>query len=130
MRVPSFILFQVVLLFSLALSAGCSRQKSTEELIQDLKSGHARERIVAVRLLPQRKTEMAQVIPAMIDSLKDKQEDVRLSAAIGLGSFGEEAKAAIPGLQAAQRDKDVRVRRAAGVALTRIDPALAAKSGP
>lgn len=47
-----------------------------------------------------------------------------------LGSFGEEAKAAIPDLQAAQRDHDVRVRRAAGVALSRIDPQLATKAAP
>ena len=46
-----------------------------------------------------------------------------LSAAIGLGYFGEQAKEAIPALQAAQRDRDARVREAAGVALSRIDPA-------
>ena len=39
----------------------------------------------------------------------------------GWDSFGEEAKLAIPELQAAQRDKDARVRRAAGVALSRIE---------
>ena len=59
----------------------------------------------------------------MIEALKDKDDDVRLSAAIGLGYFGEQAKDAIPALQAAQRDRDARVREAAGVALSRIDPA-------
>jgi HEAT repeat protein len=72
--------------------------------------------------LPQRKGDAAQVVPALIESLKDKQDDVRLSAAIGLGYFGEQARDAIPALQAAKRDHDARVREAAGVALSRIDP--------
>ena len=58
-----------------------------------------------------------------MESLKDKEGDVRWSAAIGLGYFGEQAKDAVPALQAAQRDRDPRVREAAGVALSRIDPA-------
>ncbi len=109
---------------------GCAKQKSTGELIGDLKSGGARERIIAVRLLPQRKGEVAQVVPALIEALKDKDDDVRWSAAIGLGYFGEQAKDAIPALQAAQRDRDARIREAAGVALSRIDPNLAPKTTP
>ncbi len=66
----------------------------------------------------------------MAESLKDKETDVRLSAAIGLGYFGEEAKTAIPGLQAALKDRDVRVRRAAVVALSRIDPTLPPPADP
>jgi HEAT repeat protein len=45
------------------------------------------------------------------------------SAAIGLGYFGEHAEDAVPALQQAQHDRDARVREAAGVALSRIDPA-------
>ena len=45
------------------------------------------------------------------------------SAAIGLGYFGDEAKDAIPALQQMQQDRDARVREAARVALSRIDPA-------
>jgi HEAT repeat protein len=55
-------------------------------------------------------------------ALKDKAVDIRWSAAIGLGYFGDEAKDAVPALQEAQRDRDARVREAAGVALSRIDP--------
>ena len=62
------------------------------------------------------------MVPALIEALKDSQDDVRWSAAIGLGYFGEEAKDAIPPLQEAQHDPDARVREAAGVALSRIDP--------
>ena len=72
--------------------------------------------------MPQRKEDAAQIVPALIEALKDKDGDIRLSAAIGLGSFGEQAKDAIPALQAAQHDRDARVREAAGIALSRIDP--------
>jgi HEAT repeat protein len=112
------------LLFCVLACGGCGKQKSTDELIADLKSSEEKDRIVAVRLLPQRKGDAtSQIVPALITALKDKQGDVRWSAAIGLGSFGEQAKEAIPALQAAQRDRDARVREAAGVALSRIDPA-------
>ena len=53
---------------------------------------------------------------------QDKDADVRRGAAIGLGYLGDGAKEAIPALQAALKDRDVRVREAAGVALFRIDP--------
>jgi HEAT repeat protein len=119
-----------VLLFGLLICAGCGKTKSTDELIGDLKSGTERDRIIAVRLLPQRTADAPKIVPVMIECLKDKQGDVRLSAAIGLGSFGEEARLAIPDLQAAENDRDVRVRRAAGVALSRIDPKLPPKTDP
>jgi HEAT repeat protein len=110
----------VVLLLLLAC-AGCSK-KSTSELVQDLKSRQPADRVAAVRLLPQRKGDAAQVVPALIEALKDNSDDVRWSAAIGLGYFGQKAKDAIPALEKAQHDGDARVREAAGVALCRIDP--------
>jgi HEAT repeat protein len=119
----------VLLLF--LLPAGCGKkQKSTAELLDDLKGTDERDRLIAVRLLPQRTADAAQVVPALIDALKDKAGDIRLSAAIGLGSLGEQAKDAVPALQAALRDHDARIREAAGVALSRIDPASAPKAGP
>jgi HEAT repeat protein len=121
-----------LLLLCLLACGGCGK-KSTDALIEDLKSAQERDRIIAVRLLPQRKGDAAQVVPGLIEALKDKASDVRWSAAIGLGSFGEQARDAVPALQAAQRDRDVRVREAAGVALSRIDPtkfAKPAKAGP
>lgn len=111
-----------VLLLCLLACGGCSKQKSTDELIQDLKSSQERDRLIAVRLLPERKADAAKVVPALIEALKDKGNDVRLSAAIGLGYFGPEARDAILSLQAAQKDRDARVREAAGKALSRIDP--------
>jgi HEAT repeat protein len=110
---------RLVLLLCL-LACGCG--KSTDQLIDDLKSPQEADRIKAVRLLPQRKGDAAKVVPALTDALKDEDGDVRWSAAIGLGYFGEKAKGAVPALQAAQGDRDARVREAAGVALSRIDP--------
>jgi HEAT repeat protein len=113
-----------VLLLCLLACGGCGKEKSTDELIADLKSPQAQEgdRIKAVRLLPQRKGDAPKIVPALIEVLKDKDADIRWSAAIGLGYFGEQAKDAIPALQETQRDRDARVREAAGVALSRIDP--------
>jgi HEAT repeats len=112
---------RLVLLVCLLASGGCGR-KSTDELIADLK-GPDKERTIAVRTLPGRKGDAAKIVPALIEALKDRDGDVRRSAALGLGSFGEEAKDAVPALQAAEHDRDARVRQAAGIALSRIDPA-------
>jgi HEAT repeat protein len=111
----------VVLLGVLAVG-GCAKKKSTEDLLADLKSSREKDRVVAVRLLPQRKGDAVQAVPALIAALKDKESDVRRSAAIGLGNLGESAKESIPALRAAQRDRDARVREAVRVALSRIDP--------
>jgi len=112
-----------VLLLGLLACVGCGKEKSTSELIADLKAPEERERIIAVRTLPHRKADAAQIVPALIDALKDKDGDVRVSAAIGLGSFGEQAREAIPALEAAHKNgRDARIREAAGVALSRIDP--------
>jgi HEAT repeat protein len=113
---------RLILFLCLLACGGCAKKKTTDELIADLNSSDERERLVAVRTLPQRKADAAQVVPALIEALKNKDVDVRLSAAIGLGSLGEHANEAIPALQTAQRDRDARVREAAGVALSRIDP--------
>jgi HEAT repeat protein len=104
--------------------AGCGKAKSTDELIADLKSTEERDRLIAVRALPQKKDDGPKVVPALIEALKDKDGDIRVSAALGLGSFGEQARDAIPALEAAQKNgRDARVREAAGKALSRIDPA-------
>jgi HEAT repeat protein len=113
---------------SLALSVvvlafvGCAKEKPTGQMVTDLKSSAVRDRIAAVRLLQHRKGDAAQVVPALTEALKDKADDVRWSAAIGLGYFGEQAKEAIPALEEATHDSDARVREGAGVALSRIDP--------
>lgn len=120
----------LVLLLCLLACGGCGK-KSTDQLIEDLSSPQERDRIIAVRLLQHRQEDAAKVVPALSKALTSKQGvDVRLSAAIGLGYYGEEAKEAIPALQAALHDRDARVREAARIALSRIDPKLAPKAAP
>ena len=114
---------QIGLVLSICLLAcgGCSTQKSTDELITDLKSGTEIEGVVAARTLPQGEAE--KVVPALIEALRHRSNDVRRSSAIKLGGFREQAKDAIPALQKAEEhDGDARVREAAGIALSRIDP--------
>ena len=110
----------LVLLLCLLACGGCSRgtKKSTDELLTDLKSGQDKERIIAVRTVT---GDAEKIVPALIEALKDGDSDIRRSAAIRLGYFGEKAKDAIPELQKRLRDGDARVREAAGRALTRID---------
>jgi HEAT repeats len=112
----------VTILFCLLTCLGCGKEKTTAELIGDLKSQQEKEKLTAVRLLPEHEGDAAQAIPALIEALKDKEGRVRRSAAIGLGQMGAEAKEAIPALQGLQRDHDARIREAAGIALSRIDP--------
>jgi HEAT repeat protein len=114
----------------LLAAVGCGSKKSTAELIADLKSPDEKDRLVAVRLLADRKGDADTVVPALTEALADKENDIRLSAAIGLGYFGDKAKAAVPALQAALRDRDPRVREAAGHAIARISPEQAPKIDP
>ena len=114
---------RLALLLCLLACAGCSQQKSTDELIADLKSGAEIEAVKAARTLPRAKEDAEKVVPALIDGLTHKGNDVRRSSALKLGEFKEQAKDAIPALQKAEEnDGDARVREAAGIALSRIDP--------
>jgi HEAT repeat protein len=119
-----------LLLICLLAAVGCSSKKSTTQLIADLKSADEKDRLVAVRLLADRKGDADQVVPALTEALQDKESDIRLSAAIGLGYFGEKAKESVPALQAALHDRDPRVREAAGHAIARISPEQAPKIEP
>ncbi len=112
-----------ILLLCLLACAGCSKQKSTDELIADLKSGKDKEGIIAARTLPRGKGDAEKVVPALIEGLKHKGTDIRRSSALKLGEFREQAKDAVSALlDVAEHDVDARVREAAGIALSRIDP--------
>jgi len=104
------------------LVCGCSKPKSTDELLKDLQAAEEGDRIKAARTLPERKADAARIVPALSAALKDKESDVRRSAALGLGNLGELARDAIPSLVEAQKDSDARVRKAVEIALSRIDP--------
>ena len=113
----------LVLFLCLLASVGCGSEKSTDELIADLKSGKEEEGVIAARTLPRGRGDAAKVVPALIEGLAHKGSNVRRSSALKLGEFHEQAKDAIPALQKAEQvDGDARVREAAGIALSRIDP--------
>ncbi len=113
----------LVLLLGLLACGGCNNGKSTDELIANLKSGTEIEGVIAARTLPRGRGDAEKVVPALIEGLRHSGQDVRRSAAIKLGYFREQAKDAIPALQKAEEhDGDARVREAAGIALSRIDP--------
>jgi HEAT repeat protein len=113
----------LVLLLCLLACVGCGQEKSTDDLIADLKSGKDGEGVIAARTLPRGKGDAAKVVPALIEALKHRGNDVRRSSALKLGEFREQAKDAIPALQETEKDdRDARVREAAGIALSRIDP--------
>jgi HEAT repeat protein len=111
------------------LAPGCGK-KSTGQLIKDLQAPDELTRLEAVRTLPAREADAAEVIPALIEALKDESDEVRRGAAFGLGTFGERARDAIPALLACQRDDpEASVRKAAGTALSFIDPTRASNAG-
>src|SRR6516225_5597427 len=62
---------RLILLLAFLVCGGCGKTKSTDQLIADLKSSHERERVVAVRLLPQRQAEAVRIVPALTEALKD-----------------------------------------------------------
>jgi HEAT repeat protein len=113
----------LVLLLCLLACGGCNNGKTTDELIARLKLGTEIEAVIAARTLPRGRDNAAKVVPALIEGLTHKGNDVRRSSALKLGEFHEQAKDAIPALQKVeQEDGDARVREAAGIALSRIDP--------
>lgn len=103
--------FRCFFLLSALFLVGCGKE-STDQLLENLKAPDSLTRLKAVRTLPERKGDAARVVPALIEALKDEDEEVRCGAALGLGTFGPEAKSALPALQAVQHDKDPSVRKA------------------
>ncbi len=82
-------------------------------------------RRVSIRALCQGlATEAGRLIPALTERLQaDPDFEVRVAIAQELGGLGENGKAAIPALRAAQRDPQIRVREAAAGALKQIERA-------
>ena len=61
-------------------------------------------------------------VSSQTKALADDNPDVRSTAATVLGTYGPEARDAVPALVAALQDKDKHVRRSAAYALARIGP--------
>ena len=62
------------------------------------------------------------VIPALMESFNDTDESQKAMVVIALGYFGPKAKAAVPLLLQARKDKNEDVRELAKQALLKIDP--------
>jgi hypothetical protein len=65
-------------------------------------------------------------LPVFLRGLKSKTPDLRLRSVQGLRLMGNDAKAALPELLAAYRDRDRHVRLAAYQVLRQLDPTTAA----
>jgi HEAT repeat protein len=105
----------------LIMIAGCGG-KSTTELITQMRSKDSAERIHAVKALSERRNDVAMVVPALTEALKDPDAFVRRDAASALGKLGADAREAIPALIAAQSDKNASVRSEVAKSLRLIDP--------
>jgi HEAT repeat protein len=110
------------------LLCGCGEEKSTSDLIDQLRHQDAARRLEAVRELGQR-PETQEVVPALIGALKDGNSYVRRDAAVVLGKLGADARPGVTALLAAHKDRERRVRRAVAEALKQIDPQAASRAG-
>ncbi len=86
-------------------------------LIEKLKSNDESERENAVDTLVEKGGE---AVPALREALKDRDKEVRRSAAYALEQIGAEAASAVPELKEALKDRDKKVRRSAAYALEQI----------
>src|SRR5262245_53744535 len=131
--------------------AGGGAKRPLAELIADLKKGE-KEQMPALQELEALGAKASEAVPALIELLANKSEDVRLGAAIVLGKIGPAAveplkeslaatdedvrffavsalafvgppaRSAAPALVKALADKSAQVRRKAAYALGRINP--------
>jgi HEAT repeat protein len=61
-------------------------------------------------------------VPVLADALRDRDTDVRITAAAALGKFGRAARPAVPALSDALKDSNAEVRAYAAAALHHIGP--------
>ena len=59
-------------------------------------------------------------VPALIETLKDREVEVRGSAVYALGEIGPAARAALPMLGVLLKDDNADIRKAAAIALGKI----------
>jgi HEAT repeat protein len=118
---------RIGILALLLLSVGCSRSKTTEELIAQAKTADEAARLRAIHELSAPDKDAAVLVPVLTDALRDDNYYVRRDAARTLRRFGPEARDAVPALVVALKDREPSVRRAAANALAEIDPAAVKK---
>ena len=84
-----------------------SADPAVQALITQLKSRDAHVRMGATRGRGPKRDDAKAVIPALADALSDREEVIRVDAALALANFGPAAKSAIPALIRAVRGKNV-----------------------
>jgi HEAT repeats len=88
------------------------------DLLKILRGGDTVQRLAVLRALGQIETEDKRLSPALTTALKDKSEDVRITALDALETHGGEiARSAVPGIVDALKDTNPRVREHALKAL-------------
>jgi HEAT repeat protein len=106
--------------FGVLTLVGCTG-RPTNEWVDQLKAVDSKDRIHAIRALSERPADAETVVPALSDSLKDRDPFIRRDAAQALAKLGPNARAALPALRPLLKDKNHQVRRAAEDAIKKID---------
>ena len=91
-------------------------------LLAGLNSPSPYVRRMAVNSLGEIKGDNADVIPALIKILSDKDSNTRWLGCVALGAYGPSAEMAVPALQAALKDPSTDVQATAAIALIQIEP--------
>jgi hypothetical protein len=63
----------LVLLLCLLACAGCGKKKSTDQLLEDLKSSQEHERLIAIRLPPHRKGDVDVSVSSVLDLTRPRR---------------------------------------------------------
>ncbi len=110
------------LALGIVLGAGGCGRESTSQLIEKLQAADGLTRLKAVRTLPQGRPAAATGFPAHTGPPQPADADVRRGAALGLGTFGDQAHSGLPALKSHLHDPDAGVVKAVRIALSYIDP--------
>jgi HEAT repeat protein len=105
---------------AVALGRGGDVDRALPVMLGTLRGSDATLRTEAAGLLPEIAPGRAEVVSALIESLKDPEPDVRAAAAEGLGCLGRSARSAVPPLGALLRDPSEMVRDSVAAAILRI----------
>jgi len=114
----------IMIIFGVCLIFNCQnikqeptyKNKTINEWIKDLKQDNEAIRMWAGKHLQRIGQE---AVPALIQELKNKNQNVRINAAYALCTMGSQAKTAVPILIEALNDKNYEVRVAAVISLGR-----------
>lgn len=106
----------------LAIGMGCSGDKpgALDKHLVALQSQDAVTKHDAVIALGEMGPAAAMAVPALMKTLSDTNDDIRVAAAEALGKIGPAARAALPALEKALKDPDDRVQEAARQAINKI----------